>query len=100
MAADEPGATIAVAVVYSPAAGQVDEFELNLPPGSTAGEALQASGLARRYPGLERAPIGVWGRLCPADEVLRDRDRVEVYRALRVDPKEARRLRQRRQGGK
>jgi putative ubiquitin-RnfH superfamily antitoxin RatB of RatAB toxin-antitoxin module len=36
---------------------------------------------------------GIWSRVQPPDTLLRDRDRVELYRALRVDPKEARRLR-------
>jgi hypothetical protein len=40
--------------------------------------------------------IGVWGRKQPLDAALRDRDRVELYRPLQVDPKEARRLRYKR----
>jgi putative ubiquitin-RnfH superfamily antitoxin RatB of RatAB toxin-antitoxin module len=40
----------------------------------------------------------VWCRICPADTLLRARDRVEVYRPLTVDPKEARRLRYRKRG--
>jgi putative ubiquitin-RnfH superfamily antitoxin RatB of RatAB toxin-antitoxin module len=39
--------------------------------------------------------VGVWGALRGLDHPLRDRDRVEVYRPLKVDPKEARRLRYR-----
>jgi uncharacterized protein len=39
----------------------------------------------------------VWGRVTPLDHVLRDGDRVEIYRPLTVDPKEARRLRYKRQ---
>ena len=40
---------------------------------------------------------GVWGRVQPLDHVLRDGDRVELYRPLTVDPKEARRLRYKKQ---
>ena len=40
--------------------------------------------------------VGVWGRKCDVTAVLRDRDRVELYRPLTVDPKEARRLRYKR----
>jgi hypothetical protein len=42
--------------------------------------------------------VGVWGRLRPLDACLRERDRIEVYRPLTVDPKEARRLRYRNRG--
>jgi len=43
---------------------------------------------------LERGlKVGIWGRTRSLDTPLRDMDRVEVYRALKVDPKEARRLR-------
>jgi uncharacterized protein len=42
---------------------------------------------------------GIWGRKLPLHTLLRERDRVELYRALRVDPKEARRLRYKRAKG-
>jgi sulfur carrier protein len=42
----------------------------------------------------------VWGRRVPLDTPLRDGDRVEVYRPLRVDPKVARRERFVRQGAR
>ena len=60
-------------------------------------DALALSGLLRRHAAIDTAAarIGVWGKLRPRDHVLRDRDRVEIYRPLLVDPKEARRLRYR-----
>ncbi len=74
--------------------------DLTLALGATVTDAIDASGLPERHPSadLERVPVGIWGRLCERDDVLRDRDRVELYRPLQVDPKEARRLRQRAQG--
>jgi putative ubiquitin-RnfH superfamily antitoxin RatB of RatAB toxin-antitoxin module len=42
---------------------------------------------------LDGLAVGVWGKLRALDETLRDRDRVEIYRPLLVDPKEARRQR-------
>ena len=86
-----------VSVAYSPRARVVDEVEVELPEGSKVADALSASGLAERYPWLvlETVAIGVWGSFCAASDLLRDRDRVEVYRPLLVDPKEARRLRYR-----
>ena len=89
-----------VSVVYSPRAGEVDEVSLQLAPGATVTDALRQSGLLTRYPGLalEALPVGIWGVFCDRSHLLRDRDRVEVYRPLRVDPKDARRQRQRAQG--
>ena len=94
-------ASLHVSVAYSPRAGEVDEVSLTLEPGATVADALRASGLQARYPhaGLDALPVGVWGAFCRRDDVLRDRDRVELYRPLRVDPKEARRRRQRAQLG-
>lgn len=70
---------------------------LAVPAGTTAREAVRLSGLAARFPGLdpEQAPLGIFGKLekDPAARVLREGDRVEVYRPLLIDPKEARRLR-------
>ena len=90
---------LAISVAYSPRAGEVDLCELRLPAGSCVGDALRASGLAQRYPALNLAEpaLGIWGTLARIDQPLRDRDRVEVYRPLMVDPKEARRRRQQQQ---
>ena len=91
--------TLTVSVAYSPRAGEVDLCELTLPASSTVADAVRESGLALRHPGskLAEAALGVWGAFVSADQVLRDRDRVEVYRPLLVDPKEARRRRQQQQ---
>ena len=99
MAPAERQTSIGVSVVYSPGAGRVDEVTLALPQGATVLEALRASGLLERHPqiDLSRQRVGVWGKVQALDAPLRDRDRVEVYRALQVDPMEARRQRQRRQ---
>jgi putative ubiquitin-RnfH superfamily antitoxin RatB of RatAB toxin-antitoxin module len=88
---------ISVEVAYSPRAGVVDRVMLSLPHGATVADALAASGVNERHPEAASLPVGVWGRVQPADARLRDGDRVEVYRPLVVDPKEARRLRYKRQ---
>jgi putative ubiquitin-RnfH superfamily antitoxin RatB of RatAB toxin-antitoxin module len=90
-------ATLAVTVAFSPRAGEVEEVALTLPVGATLLDALRASGLLVRHPAIDLAVwrIGVWGKLRAPDDLLRERDRVEVYRPLTVDPKEARRLRYR-----
>jgi putative ubiquitin-RnfH superfamily antitoxin RatB of RatAB toxin-antitoxin module len=96
-----PGA-IEVTVVFSPAPREVLEWPLHLPAGSTVADALAASGMAAACPGWDpsSATIGIWGRKASLDQPLRSRDRVEVYRGLRVDPKLARRERFRKQGAR
>jgi putative ubiquitin-RnfH superfamily antitoxin RatB of RatAB toxin-antitoxin module len=93
-----PVERLRVSVAYSPRAGEVDEVMLDLPAGATLIEAIRASRMTERHPGLDLASarLGVWGRVQPGDHALREHDRVEIYRALQVDPKEARRLRYRR----
>lgn len=97
-----PAERLRVSVAYSPLAGEVDEVVVELPLGSTLIDAIQASGLLQRHPALDLAQArrGVWGRAQPDDTVLRERDRVEIYRPLQVDPKEARRLRYRKTGAR
>ena len=98
--ADKPGAVaLSVTVVYSPRAGIVDAVALLLQEGATVADALRESGHAKRHAGIDatRPSIGVWGVPADLGERLRDHDRVEIYRPLQVDPKEARRLRQRKQ---
>ena len=94
-AATGTGPLLAVIVVFSPGPDRVIEAELQVAVGATVGEALAASGLALRHPDLALGtwPCGVWGRPCSHGTLLRDQDRVELYRPLRVDPKEARRRR-------
>lgn len=94
------GERITVTVLYSPAAREVHEWELALPAGATVLQALRASGVGTFVPDTELAqvPVGIWGRKARLDHVLRQRDRVEIYRPLQVDPKLARRERFRRQG--
>jgi putative ubiquitin-RnfH superfamily antitoxin RatB of RatAB toxin-antitoxin module len=91
-----------VVVLHSPAAREVLEWTMTLPEGATARDAIAASGLAQACPGIDwrACGIGIWGRKAGAEHVLRDGDRVEVYRPLLVDPKLARRERFQRQGGR
>jgi len=64
-------------------------------PGSTLRDAIQASGLIARHPeiDLERQKIGVYGKVKAAQAPAAQGDRIEIYRALAVEPKEARRRR-------
>jgi len=86
---------IAVTVAWSPGPREVEEQALQLPEGATVQQALAAAGVdPAQY------EVGVWGRRCDAATVLRENDRVELYRPLRVDPKVARRERFRKQGAR
>ena len=69
-----------------------------LPEGATLRQAVMASGLQDACPGvaLDQLVTGIWGRKAGWDQPLRDADRVELYRPLTVDPKEARRQRYKR----
>lgn len=92
--------TIRVTVVYSPSPRDVREIPLTLPDGARVVQALRASHLPVLFPALDlqTAAIGVWGRKASLNQALRDRDRVEIYRPLKVDPKVARRERFAKQG--
>jgi putative ubiquitin-RnfH superfamily antitoxin RatB of RatAB toxin-antitoxin module len=91
-----------VTLVYSPAARQVREWTLALAAGATVAQALAASTLLEEFPELEKTclSVGVWGLKAGLEQALNDQDRIEIYRALRVDPKVARRERFNRQGAK
>jgi putative ubiquitin-RnfH superfamily antitoxin RatB of RatAB toxin-antitoxin module len=86
--------TIQVEIVYAKPERQ-EIAKLQLPAGSTVGQAIEASGLLARYPEIDLAKnkLGVYAKLAKPDTALRDRDRVEIYRPLIADPKEVRKQR-------
>ena len=83
---------IAVEIVYALPDRQVLRRIL-LPDGSTVEDAIQLSGLRAAFPEMDTTHVGIHGEPVPLTTVLRDRDRVEIYRPLRADPKEVRRTR-------
>ena len=72
-----------------------DVVRVRLPEGASLQQALEASGLLMKYPeiDLKKNKFGIWNKLSRPDAVLRDKDRVEIYRPLIADPKEVRRQR-------
>jgi len=88
--------TLRILVAVAMPLGQ-QVLEISLPEGSTVADALAAAPVRETFPGLdpEAASVGIWSRAVKADTVLRDGDRVEVYRPLRADPKDMRRARAR-----
>lgn len=89
-----------ITLLYARAPRQVLEASLDVAEGSTAHAALQAAGWLAGYPEVAGLSLAVWGRRCTPDAVLRDGDRLEVLRPLRVDPKVARRERFKGQGAR
>lgn len=63
--------------------------------GATVQEAIEKSGLLEKYPDidLKKNKLGVFAKLSKPDTILRDRDRVEIYRPLIADPKAVRKQR-------
>jgi putative ubiquitin-RnfH superfamily antitoxin RatB of RatAB toxin-antitoxin module len=71
--------------------------ELDVAQGITAWGAVEASGVLELYAGLApgELALGIWSQPCARDTVLREGDRVEIYRPIRADAKEMRRSRAR-----
>jgi uncharacterized protein len=70
-------------------------ISIELVPGTTAQQAIEASGILKQHPEIDltKLKVGIYGKLKPLDTVLADHDRVEIYRPLIVDPKAARQRR-------
>jgi hypothetical protein len=87
---------ITVNVVYAGPERQLVR-RVTLPMGSTVMQAIEASGIAQAVAGLVIDPerLGIFSRKAAPDQVLGEGDRVEIYRPLTLDPKEARRRRAR-----
>ena len=68
---------------------------LRMPAGATVAAAIESSGILARFPGIDLASVkvGIFGRPCALDTLLRDGYRVEIYRQLSADPKQVRRQR-------
>lgn len=82
------------ATVVWAAAGQAPcEVAVELPKGSTIGDAARKAFQSWLQETFEEMALGIFNRVQPADTLLRPGDRVEIYRPLVVDPKDARRVR-------
>ena len=83
-----------IEVVYGLPGKQVLK-KMNVQNGCTAREAVCQSGLDEIFSELDLqiAPLGIFGKSVKSETLLRDKDRIEIYRPLLIDPKEARRKR-------
>lgn len=99
MVTADPAVLVHITLVYCPAPREVHELTFTLDAGNTVARALAMAAVQ----GIAVPPdvcVGVWGKKAAPEQLLMDGDRVEIYRALKVDPKVARRLRFVGQGAK
>lgn len=71
-------------------------LEIDVDQGSTVGDLIEISGILAQFPDIAIGSInkiGIFGKMTKESTVLREKDRVEIYRPLIADPKEVRRRR-------
>jgi len=83
---------ITVEVIYAGRHAQ-KLVTVSLGKGATAADAIERSGILADFPEINRdnLPIGIWGRVVDRQQRVNEGDRVEIYRRLDIDPREARR---------
>ncbi|MCE9640911.1 MAG: RnfH family protein [Betaproteobacteria bacterium] len=94
--AKTPGGTIEIELVYALPREQIVE-KLRVQAGTVLKEAIEQSGMLLRHPEIATGALafGIFGRRVASTRVLREFDRVEIYRTLIADPKQVRRTRAR-----
>ncbi len=87
---------VCVEVAYATPAEQV-VIPVEVAPGTIVEAAIYQSGILKRFPeiDLSSSPVGIFGAKAGLADAVRDGQRIEIYRALRADPKTLRRLRAR-----
>lgn len=90
-----PAATVAVQVCHAASPQQITLIALEVAAGATVEQAIHQSGLLEQVMELDLAAcrVGIWGKLKLFETVVKVGDRIEVYRPLIADPKDARRRR-------
>lgn len=86
--------TLTVEVVYAGAAQRIQR-RVEMAPGSTVMQAIEASGIIAwlSEAAVDPARLGIFSRRVSAEQVLQSGDRIEIYRPLQLDPMDARRQR-------
>lgn len=76
-----------IEVAYVTAAQQYSNL-LELPEGASIRMALEYSGVLLQFPeiDLKQQKVGIFGKIKPLTAIVNDGDRVEIYRAVTVDP--------------
>ena len=70
-------------------------ISIKVPSKSDVKQAIEKSGIQKKFPSiaLSKNKVGIFGKKTTLDHVLKNRDRIEIYRPLILDPKEMRRKR-------
>ncbi|OZI34965.1 hypothetical protein CAL29_16080 [Bordetella genomosp. 10] len=91
----QPAAPMLSILVCQAWPGRVWQARLTLPAGASVAQALAASGYDQAFPGQDpwAHGVGIYGHAVRAQDLLRDGDRIEIYRPLTFDPMESRRRR-------
>ncbi|MBA2650942.1 MAG: RnfH family protein [Tatlockia sp.] len=84
---------VQVELVYLPEEGSPLHLHLSLEPGATVIDVLEASGIFISHPEVKELPVGIFSKQVALDSLVKSGDRIEIYRALIVDPMEKRRQR-------
>ncbi|MGK0442235.1 MAG: putative ubiquitin-RnfH superfamily antitoxin RatB of RatAB toxin-antitoxin module [Pseudohongiellaceae bacterium] len=88
--------TILIEVAYA-LPNEQKILSLRVVGGTTVFDGVMQSGMDNLFPGLElvEAKLGIFGKAVakPQQQVLREGDRIEIYRPLMADPKEVRKAR-------
>lgn len=94
MSEQEKNGMIQVEVIYALPHEQ-KLLKVDVPPETTLEEAIKISGILNKYPDIDLSinKVGIFSKLSKLDVVVRDKDRIEIFRPLIADPKEVRRKR-------
>ncbi|MEE9573001.1 MAG: RnfH family protein [Candidatus Neomarinimicrobiota bacterium] len=86
--------SISIVICYA-ISRQQELISLNLSQPTSVLSAIQQSGILEKYVeiDLERDGVGIYGQIVKLDKIVQDKDRIEIYRPLQVDPMKARRIR-------
>ena len=85
---------ILVEVAYALPEEQVI-ISIKVPTKFNVKQAIEKSGIQKKFPSIDlsKNKVGIFGKKTKLDHLLKDRDRIEIYRPLILDPKEMRRKR-------
>ena len=66
-------------------------LKVEVEPGTTIEMAIKRSGILSQFPGMNFESVGIFGKRKSLSDLVHDGDRIEIYRSLKIDPKDARR---------
>jgi putative ubiquitin-RnfH superfamily antitoxin RatB of RatAB toxin-antitoxin module len=83
---------VEVEIVYVARDKTVIQWKHQLPAGSTVADAIKESGLLVSHPEIQGLTFGIFAKIVTPDTIIKNGDRIEIYRPLISDPKEKRRI--------